>query len=66
VDLQEIWCYLFSRTKKCRMRKLMTVNPPKKMPSSAMLGHQNESALRPKVERMVAAGTSRSTPYYKR
>lgn len=56
-------CYRFSLTKKCSTRKLITVNPPKNIPSSAMLGHQNESALRPNVLRIVAAGTSRSTPY---
>ena len=39
------------------------VNPPKKIPRRATLGHQKDCARRPKVDRMVAAGTSRSTPY---
>jgi hypothetical protein len=52
-----------SRTKKCNTTKLAAVNATKKMPSSDMFGHQNDCARRPNVERIVAAGTSSSTPY---
>ena len=52
-----------SRTKKCNMAKLAAVNVTKKMPSSDMFGHQNDCARRPNVERIVAVGTSSSTPY---
>jgi hypothetical protein len=52
-----------SRTKKCNTAKLAAVNVTKKMPSSDMFGHQNDCARRPNVERIVAAGTSSSTPY---
>ena len=52
-----------SRTKKCNTTKLAAVNVTKKMPSSVMFGHQNDCARRPNVERIVAAGTSSSTPY---
>jgi hypothetical protein len=52
-----------SRTKKCNTTKLEAVNVTKKMPSSAKFGHQNDCARSPNVERIVAAGTSSSTPY---
>ena len=39
------------------------MNATKKMLSSAMFGHQNDCARRPKMDRIVAAGTSISTPY---
>ena len=52
-----------SRTKKCNTTKLEAVNVTKKMPSSATFGHQNDCARSPNVERIVAAGTSSSTPY---
>jgi hypothetical protein len=55
-----------SRTKKCNTTKLEAVNVTKKMPSSDKFGHQNDCARRPNVERIVAAGTSSSTPYYVR
>jgi hypothetical protein len=34
------------------------------MPRSEMSGHQKACAEKPNVERMLAAGTSSSTPYY--
>jgi len=43
--------------------KLEAVNVTKKMPRSVMFGHQNDCARRPNVDRIVAAGTSSSTPY---
>jgi len=58
-----ILLYRFSFTKKCKVKKLPTVNTPKNIPRSAILGHQNDRALRPNVDRIVAAGTSNSTPY---
>lgn len=56
--------YLLSRTYTWRTMYERMVNPPKNMPRNATLGHQNDCARSPKVERIVAAGTSRSTPYY--
>ena len=55
--------YRFSRTKKCSTTKLEAVNVTKKMPSNVMFGHQKDCARSPNVERIVAAGTSSSTPY---
>jgi hypothetical protein len=52
-----------SRTKKCSTIKLDVVNVTKKIPRREIFGHQNDCARRPKVERIVAAGTSSSTPY---
>ena len=54
--------YRLSRTKKCNTTKLEAVNVTKKIPSNVMFGHQKDCARRPKVERIVAAGTSSSTP----
>jgi hypothetical protein len=45
--------------------KLEAVNVTKKIPRSEIFGHQNDCARRPNVERIVAAGTSSSTPYYR-
>lgn len=56
--------YRLSRTKKCSTTKLEAVNVTKKMPSNVMFGHQKDCARSPNVERIVAAGTSSSTPYY--
>jgi hypothetical protein len=55
--------YRLSRTKKCSTTKLEAVNVTKKMPSNVMFGHQKDCARSPNVERIVAAGTSSSTPY---
>ena len=52
-----------SRTNMCNTAKLAAVNVTKNMPSKVMFGHQNDWARRPNVERIVAAGTSSSTPY---
>ena len=38
--------YLFSRTKMCSVRKLAIVKAPKKMPSRATFGHQNDYEVR--------------------
>jgi hypothetical protein len=54
--------YRLSRTKKCSTTKLEAVNVTKKIPSKVMFGHQKDCARSPNVERMVAAGTSSSTP----
>jgi hypothetical protein len=58
-----ITAHRLSRTKKCNTTKLEAVNVTKKMPRSDMFGHQNDCARRPNVDRIVAAGTSSSTPY---
>ncbi|SRR6266702_498637 len=55
--------YRLSRTKTCSTTKLEAVKVTKKMPSNVMFGHQNDCARSPNVERIVAAGTSSSTPY---
>lgn len=58
-----IMVHRFSRTKKCSTMKLEAVKVTKKMPRSVIFGHQKDCARRPNVERIVAAGTSSSTPY---
>ena len=39
------------------------VKAPKKIPNSPMFGHQKDWARKPNVDKIVAAGTSKSTPY---
>lgn len=68
-DQVSIFCitiHRLSRTKKCNTTKLEAVNVTKKMPRRVIFGHQNDCARSPKVDRIVAAGTSSSTPYCRR
>jgi len=53
----------FSLTKKWSVRYEAAVSTVKKIPSSAVFGHQNDCECKPNVDRITAAGTSSSTPY---
>jgi hypothetical protein len=57
--------YLRSLTSTTSAMNESNMKPPKYMHKMAKSGHQNACALNPNIERIVAAGTSMSTPYYK-